>query len=205
VKLVCASANPDKAAEMAELLTGVELLPRPASVPEVVEDADTYTGNARLKATAIAAVAHLPAIADDSGLEVDALGGAPGVHSSRFTGRDATYASNVDRLLRDLKGNALRTARFRCVVLVRWPDGREIIAEGVVNGRIASERRGGAGFGYDTVFIPDEGDGRTFAEMTRDEKHAVSHRGRALRGLAAELAHLPDEDLGPRVTGDQSR
>jgi XTP/dITP diphosphohydrolase len=98
-----------------------------------------------------------------------------------------------------------RTARFRCVVVVQWPDGREVDAEGVVEGRISSERRGGTGFGYDPVFIPDEGDGRTFGEMTPDEKHALSHRGRALRALATALAHLPDEHLGSGVAGDQTR
>jgi XTP/dITP diphosphohydrolase len=204
VKLVCASANPDKAAEMAELLTSVELLPRPSSVPDVEEDADTYIGNARLKAVAIAAAAGMAAVADDSGLEVDALGGAPGVHSARYAGPGATYAGNVDRLLHELTGVARRTARFRCVVLVRWPDGREVVAEGVVDGRIALDRRGDGGFGYDSVFIPDEGDGRTFAEMAADEKHALSHRGRALRALAEALAHLPDEDLGTGVTGGQT-
>jgi XTP/dITP diphosphohydrolase len=207
MKLVCASANPDKVAEMTELLSGVDLLPRPSSVPDVVEDADTYLGNARLKAVAIADAAGAPAVSDDSGLEVDALDGAPGVHSARFAGPDATYAGNVDRLLRDLEGVPAerRTARFRCVVMVRWPDGREAVAEGVVEGRIATERRGVGGFGYDPVFIPDEGDGRSFGEMTPEEKHALSHRGRALRALAEALAHLPDEDLGTGVAGDQPR
>jgi XTP/dITP diphosphohydrolase len=206
MKLVCASANPDKVAEIAELLTGVQLLPRPSWVPDVVEDADTYVGNARLKAVAIADATGAPAVADDSGLEVDALDGAPGVHSARFSGADATYDTNVDRLLRDLDGVPAerRSARFRCVVMVRWPDGREVVAEGVVDGHIATERRGGGGFGYDPVFIPDESDGRTFGEMTPEEKHALSHRGRALRALAAALAHLPDEHLGAGVAGDQS-
>jgi XTP/dITP diphosphohydrolase len=206
MKLVCASANPDKAAEMAEQLTGVDLLPRPSSVPDIVEDADTYVGNARLKAVAIAAASGMAAVADDSGLEVDALDGAPGVHSARFAGADATYAGNVDRLLRAVDGVLPegRTARFRCLVMVRWPDGREVVAEGVVDGHIATEPRGGGGFGYDPVFIPDEGDGRTFGEMTPDEKHALSHRGRALRALADALAHLPDENLGAGVAGDQS-
>jgi XTP/dITP diphosphohydrolase len=175
-------------------------------VPDVVEDADTYLGNARLKATAIATAAGAPALADDSGLEVDALDGAPGVHSARFSGPGATYATNVDRLLRDLDGvpDQRRTARFRCVIVVQWPDGREVDVEGVVEGRIAFDRVGAGGFGYDPVFIPDEGDGRTFGEMTRDEKHALSHRGRALRALADVLAHLPDEYLGAAVTGDES-
>jgi XTP/dITP diphosphohydrolase len=148
----------------------------------------------------------MAAVADDSGLEVDALDGAPGVRSARFAGADATYASNVDRLLRAVDGVPPegRTARFRCLVMVRWPDGREVVAEGVVDGHIATEPRGGGGFGYDPVFIPDEGDGRTFGEMTPDEKHALSHRGRALRALADALAHLPDENLGAGVAGDQS-
>ena len=147
-------------------------------------------------------------MADDSGIEVDALGGAPGVHSARYSGPDATYASNVHRLLRELDGVPAerRTAALRCVVVVRWPDGREIDVEGVVEGRIATSRRGGTGFGYDPVFVPDEGDGRTFGEMAPEEKHALSHRGRALRAVLADrLTHLPDERVGPGVARDEAR
>ncbi|MDQ1397163.1 MAG: XTP/dITP diphosphohydrolase, partial [Acidimicrobiaceae bacterium] len=124
-----------------------------------------------------------------TGLEVDALGGAPGVFTARFAGEGATYADNVAKLIRDLAAVPAerRTARFRTVALARFPDGREVVAEGEVRGTIATEGRGANGFGYDPVFVPDDGDGRTFAEMTSDEKHALSHRGRAFRSLAAAL------------------
>jgi XTP/dITP diphosphohydrolase len=131
----------------------------------------------------------LPAVADDTGLEVDALGGAPGVSSARYAGDDATYADNVEKLLRELAdvGDPARTARFSTVALARWPDGREVAAIGDVEGVIATEARGEGGFGYDPLFVPVEGDGRTFAEMSADEKHRVSHRGRAFRTLADGL------------------
>jgi XTP/dITP diphosphohydrolase len=136
----------------------------------------------------VAATAR-PAIADDTGLEVDALGGAPGVYSARYAGETATYDDNVDKLVDALAGEAARRARFRTVAVASWPDGREVVAEGVVEGTIASERRGSGGFGYDPVFIPDDGDGRTFAEMTSAEKNQRSHRGRAFGALAARLGH----------------
>lgn len=188
-RLVCASANPDKVAEIATILGDVvELVPRPAGVPDVVEDADTLEGNARLKAAAIVAATGEPAVADDTGLEVDALGGLPGVRTGRFAGDDATYADNRARLLRELDGVRDRRARFRTVAMVVWPDGSELCAEGVCEGTIAEQERGARGFGYDPLFVPAEGDGRTFAEMTEDEKHALSHRGRAFRALLAALA-----------------
>lgn len=193
--LVCASANPHKVAEIAEVLEtiGLELEPRPAHIAEVVEDADTLEGNARLKAAAICGATGRSALADDTGLEVDALDGAPGVRSARFAGDHASDTDNVEKLLSSLEergavDRASRAARFRTIVLVRHPDGTEIVAEGTVEGHICREPRGAAGFGYDPVFVPDEGDGRTFAEMSSHEKHAVSHRGRALRALAAQLA-----------------
>jgi XTP/dITP diphosphohydrolase len=193
VRLVLASANPHKAAEITEILLAagldVETLPRPADVPEVVEDGLTLEDNARLKAVALCAATGLPAVADDTGLEVDALGGAPGVWSARYAGEDATYEDNVQKLLQELQGVPAerRTARFSTVALVRWPDGREVAAIGEVEGDIVEEARGAEGFGYDPVFRPAEGDGRTFAEMTPAEKHAVSHRGRAFRTLAEGL------------------
>ena len=128
-------------------------------------------------------------MADDTGLEVDALDGAPGVHSARFAGDDASYTDNLDRLLTELDGipDGRRTARFKTVALVRYPDGREVMATGTVEGTIAGRPSGVGGFGYDPVFVPVEGDGRTFAEMG-DEKHSLSHRGRAFRTLARHLA-----------------
>ena len=196
MQLVVASANPDKSAEIAAILSaavpGLDLLPRPADVPDVEETGTTLVENARLKAAALAEATGLPAVADDTGLLVDALDGAPGVYSARFAGEGATYADNVAKLLKELDGvePERRTARFETVALVRWPDGREIAATGAVDGVIATEGRGHRGFGYDPVFVPSEGDGSTFAELTPLEKHAVSHRGRAFRALAAELAKL---------------
>jgi XTP/dITP diphosphohydrolase len=192
MRLVSASANADKVAEMAAILRpfGIELTPRPAGVPDVVEDGDTLLANARLKAVAICVATGGPSVADDTGLEVDALGGAPGVHTARFAGEGATYADNVSKLVASLApwpSASARTARFRTVALARFPDGREVWAEGVVEGRIASAPRGTNGFGYDPVFVPDEGDGRTFAELEPDAKHALSHRGRAFRALGAAL------------------
>jgi XTP/dITP diphosphohydrolase len=196
VRLVLASANRDKAAEIAAILTaavpGLDLAPRPADLPDVDETGTTLLANARLKAAAIAAATGEAAVADDTGLAVDALGGAPGVYSARFAGESATYADNVAKLLKELNGVAPeeRTARFETVALVRWPDGREVVATGAVDGFIATATKGDGGFGYDPVFVPLEGDGRTFAQLAAEEKHALSHRGRAFRALAAELAKL---------------
>ena len=194
MELVCASANPDKVAEISEILAacGVTLIPRPDSVPDVIEDSDTLEGNARLKAVAICVATGLPAVADDTGLEIDALDGAPGVRSARFAGEHASYDENVDLVLRELASRGAaepgeRSARFRTVVLVRWPDGRELVVNGVCEGQITADRRGDGGFGYDPVFAPCDEDGRTFAQLSAEEKHAISHRGRALRALAQAL------------------
>jgi XTP/dITP diphosphohydrolase len=187
LRFVLATANPDKAAEIAAILEGLELVPRPAHVPDVEETGDTLEENARLKADALVAATGEAAVADDTGLEVFALDGAPGVFSSRYAGEHATYADNVAKLLGALEGVADRRARFRTVAVARFPDGREVLVDGVVDGTIATQARGDAGFGYDPVFVPDGGDGRTFAEMTPAEKHALSHRGRAFRALADRL------------------
>jgi XTP/dITP diphosphohydrolase len=192
LRLVLASANPAKAAEIDDIVAAlapgsIELVPRPVDVPDVVEDADTFEGNARLKAVALVGATGLPALADDSGLVVDALDGAPGVRSARYAGESATDADNRDRLLRELEGTADRSARFVCTVMVRWPDGREVVATGQVDGRIAEAATGSGGFGYDPVFVPDEGDGRTFGQFDPAAKHAISHRGRALRSLVERL------------------
>jgi XTP/dITP diphosphohydrolase len=191
-QFVLASANPDKAAEMRAILAaavpGIELLDRPAGVPDVEETGKTLEENARLKAEAIAAATGLPAIADDTGLEVAALDGAPGVYSARYAGEQATYGQNVAKLLGALVGVTARRARFRTVALVRWPDGREVSAEGFVDGRIATSARGDKGFGYDPVFEPTGARGRTYAELSAEEKNRLSHRGRAFRALAEKLA-----------------
>jgi XTP/dITP diphosphohydrolase len=187
---VIASANPDKAREIRGVLESamdIDLRDRPADLPDVDETGETLEENALLKAQAVMEATGLPAIADDTGLEVDALGGAPGVYTARFAGENATYADNVAKILRELDGVANRRARFRAVAAVAFPDGRTLVAEGAMDGEIATAPRGENGFGYDPVFIPAEGDGRTFAEMSSDEKHATSHRGRSLRALAELL------------------
>ena len=188
-RLVLATANPDKARELAALLDGFDVVPRPAGLPEVEETEDTLEGNARLKAVAVMKATGEPVVADDTGLEVEALGGRPGVYAARYAGPGATYADNVAKLLDELADvpAEARTARFRTVAVARFPDGREIVADGWVRGTIALAPAGAGGFGYDPIFVPAGGDGRTFAQMTQDEKAAVSHRGRALRALAAQL------------------
>jgi XTP/dITP diphosphohydrolase len=187
---VLATANPDKAREIATVLAeeapSLELLARPPEVADVDEVGETLEDNARIKAVALCAATSLPAVADDTGLHVDALGGAPGVHTARYAGEDATYADNVKKLLGELDALPLeqRGARFATVAVARWPDGLEVAALGEVEGVITSTARGDGGFGYDPVFVPLEGDGRTFAEMNDGEKNALSHRARAFRTLA---------------------
>ena len=189
--VVLATANPDKAAEITAALADVdiELVARPTDVADVDETGTTLVANARLKAEALCAATGLPSLADDTGLEVDALGGAPGVYSARFAGPHASYADNVERVLAEMTTarRASRTARFRTVLVLAWPDGRELVVAGVVEGVITDEPHGDHGFGYDPIFRPAGGKGRTFAEMTRAEKQQLSHRGRALRALAEQL------------------
>jgi len=192
VKFVLATFNRDKARELQALLAlpGLELRPLAdwpeAKAPE--EDGATLADNARLKARAALARTGWPAIADDTGLEVDALQGAPGVHAARYAGPGATYADNVAKLLRSLAGvpRERRTARFRTVCIAAYPDGRELLAEGILEGHILEAGRGSGGFGYDPVFAL--ADGRSLAELPAAEKNAVSHRAQAVRELAAQLA-----------------
>ncbi len=192
LRLILATANPDKAAEITAILgtvPGLEVVPRPAWVPEVDETGDTLEDNARLKARALVKATGVPAVADDTGLEVEALGGAPGVYSSRFAGDHATYAENVAKLLAELArvgANAPeeRIARFRSVAMVAYPDGTDVWAAGEVTGVITPEAIGHSGFGYDPVFAPEGFEGRTFAQVGAEEKHSISHRGRAFRALA---------------------
>lgn len=187
-RLVVASKNPDKIGEIEAVLRGlglVDVVARGLEWPDVEETGTTLEENALLKARAVAAAVGLPALADDTGLEVDALGGAPGVRSARYAGPDATYDDNVRRLLADVADAQDRSARFRTVMALVFPDGREIVGEGVLEGQIIDERRGTSGFGYDPVFLVD---GRTLAEIDPVEKNAISHRGRALRALAARLS-----------------
>jgi XTP/dITP diphosphohydrolase len=171
------------------ILASVAALPTLAAAADVEETGSTLEENARIKARALADAFGLLAVADDTGLEVDALHGAPGVYSARYAGEHASSADNVAKLLSELEGvyPSLRTARFATVAIARGPDGREVVARGEVEGLIAAVPRGEGGFGYDPVFVPLEGDGRSFAEVTPEEKHSVSHRGRAFRALASAI------------------
>lgn len=197
IRAVLASANPHKAAEIAAIVADeagdlLHLVPRPVDVPDVEETGDTFEANARLKAEALVAATGMPALADDSGLQVDALGGSPGVWSARYAGERATDEQNVAKLLADLQAVGAtdpgqRRARFRAVVVLAFPDGDEIVASGTCEGTVLPAPRGADGFGYDPVFAPDGADGRSFAELSGADKHARSHRGRALRALAVAL------------------
>jgi len=190
LQLVCASANPGKVAEIEQLMPqGVSLLPRPTSVADVVEDASTLVGNARLKARAIVEATGCPALADDTGLFVDALNGLPGVRTARYAGEEATDADNKEKLLAALENSTARTCRFITAVVVLWPNGDEVVVEGVCEGSIALRETGNSGFGFDALFIPAAGDGKTFAEMQAEEKNAMSHRGKAFVELAKVLTN----------------
>jgi len=186
-RLVVASANPDKIAEVEKIWEelGVgSLIVRGLSWEAVEETGETLEENALLKARAVAAATGLPSLADDTGLEVDALGGRPGVRSARYAGEEATYQDNVDLLLTEMRGRIDRSARFRTVAALVWPSGHVLVAEGALEGRITTQARGQRGFGYDSVF--GVGD-RPPAEITSAEKNRISHRSRALRTLASLL------------------
>jgi XTP/dITP diphosphohydrolase len=152
--------------------------------PEVEETGETYLDNASLKARAVAAALGQPALADDSGIEVDALGGRPGPRSARFSGPDATDERNLQALLQAIAGVPAggRTARYRCVAAIAWPDGHELHAEGTCEGVLAGKGRGAGGFGYDPIFVP-VGWEETMAQLTAERKDRISHRGRAFRAL----------------------
>lgn len=186
-RLVIATKNPHKLAEMEAVLAGSGLVGevvRGLDWPDVAETGSTLEENALLKARAVAEATGLPSLADDTGLEVDALGGAPGVYAARFSGPDATYERNVDLLLGKLEDVTDRSARFRTVVALVFPDGSTVTAEGTLEGEIATERRGSGGFGYDPVF---QVDGGTLAELGEAAKNRISHRAEAIRALAREL------------------
>jgi len=186
-RVVIGTKNPDKLAEMiavlGEIAPGIEVVAG-GSWPDVEETGSTLEENALLKAHAVAVATGRAAVADDTGLEVDALGGRPGVRTARFAGPDATYAENRLKMLAVLEGVEDRRARFRTVVALVGPGIEDITVEGVLEGRIAAAERGDNGFGYDPIFEVDE---RTLAEIPEDEKNRISHRAVALRALAAML------------------
>lgn len=186
--MVVASKNPDKITEIESVLASID--PPIVVIPghnwdDVVEDGDTLEANALLKARAVCAATGHSAVADDTGLEVEGLCGAPGVHTARYAGENATYDDNVAKMLVELEGSADRAAVFRTVVALVTPEGDEVTVEGRLDGTIAEERRGSRGFGYDPIF---EVDGRTLAEISLEEKNGMSHRARALRALAERLS-----------------
>ena len=193
-RLAIASKNPHKLRELGRICRDwpVEWLTvqnHPGPWPDVDEPHDTYLDNALEKARAVAQVLGVPAIADDSGIEVDALDGGPGPRSARFAGEGASDADNLAKLIglvAEVEPDA-RTARYRCVAAIAWPDGRTMHAEGTCEGTLIGQPRGDRGFGYDPVFVP-QGERRTMAELGDEEKDRISHRGRAFRALAELLA-----------------
>jgi XTP/dITP diphosphohydrolase len=198
ISLVLATRNRHKVEELSAMLS--ELPVRILSfhdfpdMPDVVEDGATLTENAIKKAREVASFTGLPALADDTGLEVDALDGAPGVRSARFAGEPPNWEANNRKLLSDLNGieGSARAAAFRCVVALAVPGDEEVrTVEGVTHGVILEAARGRGGFGYDPLFLPD-GHGLTYAEMRSDEKNAVSHRGKSIKNARALIAALLD-------------
>jgi len=217
LEIVCASANPDKVREIEELFREhlgdvVTLLPRPAHVPDVEENADTLLGNARLKAQAIVAATGRPAVADDTGLFVEALPGELGVRTARYASdrpEHATdpYGANRRKLLESLEARGCTTpdsrrARFVTVAVIMWPSGKELVVEGECRGTISPDERGEHGFGFDPLFVPDETSGSdlhgaTFAELGEATKNRISHRARAFHALAERLRSISGDLPAP--------
>jgi XTP/dITP diphosphohydrolase len=186
-RVVIASKNPDKIREVEAMLASLDPpfeVVRGLDWPDIEETEDTLEGNALLKAAAVAAAIGITAVADDTGLEVDALDGAPGVHTARYAGPDAGYEENLAKLLADLEGVGDRTARFRTAIALVESGVEPVVVEGVMEGEIAHSPRGENGFGYDPVFLVGD---LTYAEMTDEEKNAISHRAQALRALSEIL------------------
>ena len=184
-RLLVATHNAHKLRELGRLLPGLALDPLPPGADSPEETGDTYAENALIKARAAAQATGRAAIADDSGIEAEALGGRPGVRTARFAGLHATDHENLDKLHREAPAGS--RARYVCVVAHVTPEGEEHLFEGRCEGMLAPEPRGQGGFGYDPIFVPDEAPGRTMAELSDDEKDAISHRGHAARALLAWL------------------
>ncbi len=189
--MILATANLHKVGEMRDLLPGVELVPLPDGYESPVEDGDSFEANALIKARAAHERLGGATIADDSGIEADDLGGAPGIYSARYAGEGASDEENLDKLLREVEAaGGDRRARYVCSLVLIDEDGTEHTFEATCEGTLLRERRGDGGFGYDPVFVPDDtgpGDGRTMSELSAAEKNEISHRGRAARLLAAHL------------------
>lgn len=184
MRLVLASRNAHKLRELSLLLAPHELIALPESVELPPETGATFAANALVKARTAAAATGMPAVADDSGIEAAALGGAPGIYSARFAGEDASDADNLAKLLRDVPPDGDTRVAYVCALVLAEPGGRELVAEQRCHGRLTHEPRGEGGFGYDPAVVPDDyDDGRTMAELSAAEKDAISHRGRAAREL----------------------
>jgi XTP/dITP diphosphohydrolase len=212
VRLVLSTRNDHKLRELSELMRPYELDPLPEDVRLPPETGTTFADNALAKARAAASVTGRPSIADDSGIEAAALGGAPGVWSARYAGEGATDEENLQKLLDEVPENGDRRAAYVCALAYVEPGGREEVVHGRSEGTLATEPRGDGGFGYDPAFVPDDypGDNRTMAELTAREKDAISHRGRAARALVlrlleAEEAERPASPLRSLLGGFGSR
>lgn len=196
-RVVLATRNRHKVDEVGRILHEaglvIDVVPLPDDAPDVVESATTFAGNALLKARSAADVTGLPAMADDSGLRVDALNGMPGIYSARWSGRHGDDRANLELLLDQIADvpDSRRSAQFVCAaaLVVPGPDGNDMVVEGTLDGWLIHQARGGNGFGYDPIFVPD-GEQRTTAEMSPAEKDAISHRGRAFRALAAVVPEI---------------
>ncbi|MGL1932335.1 MAG: XTP/dITP diphosphatase [Desulfotalea sp.] len=191
--IVLATNNQNKVKEFQEILKDFEVeiksLAEFGPIPEAIEDGETFDDNAYKKAYHTARILGLPAIADDSGIEVDALGGAPGVYSARYAGENASDEDNCQKLLAELKGKTNRKANFSCVISIATPGGPALTYEGKCDGVILEEKRGDSGFGYDPLFYFEEY-GKTFAELSSEEKNKVSHRGKALAEVKSEAKQI---------------
>jgi XTP/dITP diphosphohydrolase len=189
--VILATGNRHKLAEMRELLPGVELEKLPQGFEMPPEDGESFEANALIKARAAHAATGAPALADDSGIEAEDLGGAPGIYSARFAGEGADDETNLAKLLREVDAvGGERRAAYVCALALIDADGTEHVFEARCSGKLLAEGRGSGGFGYDPAFVPDEtgpGDRRTMAELSAAEKHRISHRGKAARLLAAHL------------------
>ena len=199
MRLVLASRNAHKLRELGELLAPHDLDPLPEAIELPPETATTFAGNARIKARAAAVATGRPALADDSGIEAAALGGAPGVFSARYAGDAASDEQNLAKLLNEVPPDGDRRVAYVCVLVLVDPDGAELVAEGRCEGELTHDPRGRGGFGYDPAFVPaGRDDGRTMAELDPSEKDAISHRGRAARALLEHLRRAEAEAPRPR-------
>ena len=197
-RIAIASRNPHKLREIARIcaewpVAWLTIENHDGPWPDVEEPFDTYLENALVKARSVAEALGEPALADDSGIEVDALGGKPGPRSARFAGDGATDEQNLQAMMQALAGIPVsgRSARYRCVAAIAWPDGRAIHADGICEGVLAGKRRGAGGFGYDPLFVPAGWD-ETMAELPAEQKDRIGHRGRALRALRPLVAEASE-------------